>query len=62
MRPDGDFAAVMAHSELSLERFARDLSRALDGFKTGNSGRPDLSPNIEMITRDAWVISSVSFG
>ena len=60
--PDGDFAAVLNHFELSLERFARDLERALDGFKTGNSGRPDLSPNIEMISRDGWVLASVGYG
>jgi type VI secretion system protein VasG len=59
---DGDFAKVMAHFDLSLERFSRDLGRALDSFKTGNSGRPDLSPNIELIARDAWVVSSISFG
>jgi type VI secretion system protein VasG len=59
---DADFARALAHFDLSLERFSAGLNRALDSFKTGNSGRPDLSPNIELVTRDAWVVASVSYG
>jgi type VI secretion system protein VasG len=61
-RPDTDVARILAHFEISPDRYARDLARALDGFKTGNSGRPDLSPNIELLARDAWVLASVNYG
>jgi type VI secretion system protein VasG len=59
---DVDMTRVLQHLEVSPERFLAGLNRALDGFKTGNAGRPDLSPNIEILVRDAWVLSSINFG
>ncbi len=59
---DLDLTRVVSQLEVSPERFLAGINRALDGFKTGNAGRPDLSPNIETLTRDAWVFSSINFG
>jgi type VI secretion system protein VasG len=59
---DADFDRVLRHFEIAPDRFLAGITRSLDGFKTGNSGRPDLSPHIETLARDGWVLSSINFG
>jgi len=60
--PDGDLARILAHFEIEPARVLRDLNRALDQFKTGNSRRPELSPTIEAVAREAWVLTSINLG
>ena len=39
----------------------RDLTRAIDGFRTGNSGQPALSPDLVHLIREAWLIASIDY-
>jgi len=59
---DGDIPRILRHFEIAPDRFLRDLDRALDQYKTGNGGRPQLSPSIEDLLREAWVLSSINYG
>ncbi|HXX46683.1 MAG TPA: Clp protease N-terminal domain-containing protein, partial [Myxococcota bacterium] len=56
-----DVPRILRHFGVDPERFLRDLNRALDGFKSGNSRRPDLSPTIELLAREGWVQSSINY-
>ena len=59
---DGDLKRIFAHFEVNPSHVARDLSRAIEGFKTGNGRTPTLSPAIESTLNDAWVLASVQYG
>jgi type VI secretion system protein VasG len=59
---DVDFERALRHFEIAPDHFLAGLNRSLDGFKTGSSGRPDLSPHIETLSRDGWVLSSINYG
>ena len=59
--PGGDLQRILRHFAISPERFGRDLERAIDRFKTGNSRQPALSPTIELLAREGWVQSSINF-
>ncbi|MCX7427397.1 MAG: AAA family ATPase, partial [Planctomycetia bacterium] len=60
--PNTDLAALLRHFEIDPSRVTRDLTRVVDGFKTGNARTPSLSPNIVSLIREAWVIASIEFG
>ncbi len=56
-----DLAAILHHYGVDHTRLVADLTRSLDGLKTGNARPPALSPNIVDLARDAWVLASVEF-
>src|SRR5262245_60311721 len=56
-----DVPRILRHFAVDPERALRDLNRALDGFKSGNARRPDLSPTIEQLAREGWVQASINF-
>src|SRR5688572_7850953 len=58
---DSDLSAILRHYEIDRSRFARDLTNALDGLKTGNARTPALSPTLVRALTDAWTIGSVDF-
>jgi type VI secretion system protein VasG len=58
---DADLQRVLRHFSVDPDRMLRDLNRALDFLKTGNGGRPGLSPRIAQLASDAWVLCSVNF-
>ena len=58
---DGDVAHILRAFEIEPDRFLRDMNRALDKFRTGNSRRPDLSESIEDMAKSAWVLASVNY-
>jgi type VI secretion system protein VasG len=60
--PDSDLARILRRFEVDASRLARDLSRALDQLKTGNSRTPALSPHIPRLIQDAWLMASVDYG
>jgi len=43
-------------------RVTRELSRSLDGLKTGNARKPELSIEIIDWMREAWVLTSLEYG
>jgi len=60
--PDTDVARVLRHYEIDASRFSRDLTRALDRFKTGNARTPTLSPHVPKLISEAWTMASIEFG
>ncbi len=59
---DGDLARILRHFELDPDRVLLGLERGLDQYKRGNGGKPQLSPTIEDMARQAWVLSSINYG
>ena len=56
-----DFQKILRHFEINEGRLAADLTRAMEGFKTGNTRNPALSPRIPKMIQDAWLIASVDY-
>jgi type VI secretion system protein VasG len=60
--PDTDVARILRQYEIDGARVSRDLTRALDRFKTGNARTPALSPHVPKLISEAWTIASIEFG
>jgi len=60
-RQDSDLPKILRHFEINESRLRSDLTKAMDGFETGNSRTPALSPRIPKVIQDAWVIASVDY-
>jgi type VI secretion system protein VasG len=54
-----DFKPILRHYEVNIGRLEKELAEALDGFKTGNTRTPALSPNLPKLFERAWVFASV---
>ncbi len=59
---DADLARIFKQYDVDPSRVARDLNRAIEGFKTGNARTPTLSPSIDQLLRDTWLVASVQLG
>ena len=59
---DSDLARILRQYEIDPSRLSKDITRALDRLKTGNSRTPALSPRIPQLVEDAWLLASVDFG
>jgi type VI secretion system protein VasG len=59
---DTDLARVLRQYEIDASHLNKDVTRALDRLKTGNSRTPALSPRIPQLVEDAWLLASVDFG
>ena len=59
---DSDLARILRQYEIDASRLSKDITRALDRLKTGNSRTPALSPRIPQLVEDAWLLASVDFG
>jgi type VI secretion system protein VasG len=59
---DTDLSRVVRHFEIDQARLARDITRALDRLKTGNSRTPALSPRLPRLIQEAWLMASIEFG
>src|SRR5262245_679068 len=57
-----DVSAILRHYEIDSSRLQRDITKAVDRFKTGNARPPALSPNVVDLAREAWVLASIEFG
>jgi type VI secretion system protein VasG len=57
--PDHDFALILSRAEVDATAFAKSLRRAIEGQKTGNTGRPVFSPLLVSLLSDAWLAASV---
>ncbi len=60
--PDTDVARILRHFEINPSQLSRDITRALDRFKTGNARTPALSPRIPRMAEDAWLLASIDHG
>ena len=59
---DSDLARLLRYYEVDGSRLSRELTRAIDQLKTGNTRPPALSMNIVDLVREAWVLASIEFG
>ncbi len=59
--PNTDLARIFPQCEVDTSKLLRDLTRVIDGFKTGNARTPSLAPPIEVMVREAWLLTSVQF-
>lgn len=57
--PRGDIQLVLRQLEIDPSRLTRALEQSIEGFKTGNSGRPQFSALLPELFADAWLIASV---
>lgn len=57
-----DLHSILRHWEIDASRVTRDLTRALDRLKTGNSRNPVLSPRIPDLISEAWSLASIEYG
>jgi type VI secretion system protein VasG len=59
---DTDLQRILSHFEINRARISKDLTRALDRFKTGNARTPALSPRIPRLISEAWKFASIDYG
>src|SRR5438132_7579674 len=59
---DSDFQRICNHYEIVEARLSKDLSRALERSKTGNTRDPTFSRRIVRLISVAWNIASIDFG
>ncbi len=60
--PDSDLTRIFTFFEVDPARVLRDLTRAIDRFRTGNQRTPTLSLKIDELIRAAWVLASIQYG
>jgi type VI secretion system protein VasG len=56
-----DLTRIFRHFEVDTSRLQRDLTKVMDGFRTGNQRTPTLSLRIDRLIREAWVVASIQF-
>jgi type VI secretion system protein VasG len=59
---DTDVARIYKYYEVDQPRLMKDLTRALDRLKTGNTRTPALSPRIPRLITEAWKLASIDLG
>jgi type VI secretion system protein VasG len=57
--PGTDIPAILKHFEIDAPRVQKALQRILEGFKSGNTGRPVFSPTLLEWIQESWLIGSV---
>jgi type VI secretion system protein VasG len=58
---DTDFHKILRHFEINADRLTADLTRAIEGFKTGNARTPAFSPQIPKMIQDSWMLASIDY-
>lgn len=56
-----DLHKILRYFEVAENQLANDLTKVIEGFKTGNARSPALSPVIPRMLQRAWLIASVDF-
>ncbi|NTV43154.1 MAG: AAA family ATPase, partial [Syntrophobacteraceae bacterium] len=59
--PNTDFQKILRHFEINEARLTADLTRTMEGFKTGNARTPALSPRIPRMIQESWLVASVDY-
>lgn len=60
--PDSDLSRLLRHYEVRPETLIRDMTRAMERFKRGNSRAPYFSPHIQELLQDGWTVTSLLLG
>ncbi len=58
---DTDIQKILRYFEINETHLIDDLTTAMEGFKTGNTRTPSLSPRIPAMIQESWLIASVEF-
>src|SRR5687767_14225498 len=58
---EGDLPRLLRHYEVDSGKIARELTRSLDGLKTGNARPPALSQELLDWMREAWTLASLEY-
>ncbi|WP_394203313.1 type VI secretion system ATPase TssH [Shewanella waksmanii] len=56
-----DMTLICDHFSIDRAQLSDELKRGLEGFKTGNSSAPSLSPHIVNLLRQTWLNTSIEF-
>lgn len=59
--PNTDLQRIFRRYGIDHSRFSRDLTRVLDGLKTGNARTPSLSPRLPRLINEAWSLASIEY-
>ena len=59
--PDSDLTRIFRQFEVNSSHLLRDLTKVIDGFRTGNQRTPSLSLKIDQLIRAAWVTASIQY-
>ncbi len=59
---DTDLPPIFKHFDVDSSRVQRELTKSLDGLKTGNARAPELSLEVLDVTREAWTVASLEHG
>jgi type VI secretion system protein VasG len=57
---DSDLSVIVRQAGLDLARINRELTAAMEKFRTGNGRAPELSPEVIDLAREAWVIGTLN--
>lgn len=57
---DSDVVKCLEHFQANRDQLVTDLNRVLDRLKTGNSRETPFAPQLVQLTRDAWLLASLS--
>ena len=57
-----DVHKICRHYGIDQSRLARDITRTLDRFKTGNARTPTLAPRVPRLINEAWSLASIEYG
>src|SRR5262249_45925815 len=58
---DTDLAFINRHFGVDPSRLVAELTRSIDGLKSGNARTPALSPSLVKMMTEAWTIASIDF-
>ncbi|MFO0907101.1 MAG: type VI secretion system ATPase TssH [Isosphaeraceae bacterium] len=58
---DSDLRRIFRRFGVDRDRVGRELHAAIDQLKTGHNRAPTISPLIDTLIREAWVIASVKY-
>jgi type VI secretion system protein VasG len=58
---DTDLESIIRHFDLDPSRLVADLTRVVDGLKTGNARPPALSQSLVDLIKEAWQLASIDF-
>ena len=56
-----DLEKILRYFEINQDHLIADLTRSIEGFKTGNARTPALSPRIPDMIKKSWMIASIDF-
>ncbi len=60
--PNSDIKRILQAFDVNPSRLERDVTLALDKFKTGNARTPAFAPQLSTLIEAAWLLASLEFG